>query len=84
MKGCGWCSERDISHTRSNINYVLDFLAELFEKGLKYRTTGTPVSAISEFHDPIENIRAANRPRVSALMSGIFNKRPPQPEYPFI
>ena len=84
MKGCGWCSERDISPTRSNINYVLDFLAELFEKGLEYRTIGTPMSTISEFHEPVENIRAGNRPRVSALMSGIFNKRPPQPEYPFI
>ena len=83
-KWCGWCSEREISPTRSNINYVLDFLAELFEKGLEYRTIGTHRSAISAFHDPIENIRVGNHPRVSALMSGIFNKRPPQPKYPFI
>ena len=83
-KWCGWCAEREISPTRSNINYVLDFLAELFEKGLEYRTIGTHKSAISEFHDPIENIRIGNHPRVSALMSGIFNKRPPQPKYPFV
>ena len=25
-----------------------------------------------------------NHPTVSVLMSGIFNKRPPQPKYPFI
>ena len=83
-KWCGWCSEREISPTRSNINYVLDFLAELFEKRLKCRTIGTHRSAISAFHGPIENIRVSNHPRVSALMSGIFNKRPPQPKYPFI
>ena len=59
-------------------------MAELFEKGLEYRTIGTHRSAISAFHDPIENIRVGNHPRVSALMSGIFNKRPPQPKYPFI
>ena len=67
-KWCGWCSEREISPTRSNINYVLDFLAELFEKGLEYRTTGTHRSAISAFHDPIENIQVGNHPRVSALI----------------
>ena len=39
---------------------------------------------MSEFHDPIGNIRIGNHPRVSALMSGIFNKRPPQIKYQFI
>ena len=52
-KWCGWCSEREISPTRSNINYVLDFLAELFETRLKCRTTGTHRSATSAFHGPI-------------------------------
>ena len=35
-KWCGWCSEWEVSPTRSNINYILDFLAELFEMGLEY------------------------------------------------
>ena len=83
-KWCGWCSEREISPTRSNINYVLDFLAELFEKGLEYRTSGTHRSAISAFHDPLEIIRVGSHPRVSAFVSGIFNKRPPQPKYHFV
>ena len=83
-KWCGWCSQREISSTRSNINYVLDFLAELFKKGLEYRAIGTHRSAIFAFHDPFENIRADNHSRVFALMSGIFNKRPPQPRHPFI
>ena len=38
---------------------------------------------ISVFHDPIGNTRIGNHPRVSAPMSGIFSKRPPQPKYPF-
>ena len=79
-----WCYEWVISTIRSNINYVLDFLAELFEKGLKYGTIGTHRSAISALHDPTGNIRPSNHPRVSALMSGIFNNRPPKPTYPFI
>ena len=56
-KWCGWCSEWEITSTRLNITYVLDFLAELFENGLEYRTIGTHRSAISLFHDPIENIQ---------------------------
>ena len=81
---CGWCSGQEISPTRSNVNYVLDFWGELFEKGLKNRTIGTYRSVISVFHDPIENIWVGNHPRISTLMSGIFNKRPPQSKYPFI
>ena len=59
-------------------------MAELFEKGLEYRTIGTHRSVKSAFRDPIENIRVGNHPRVSALMSGISNLRPPQPKYSFI
>ena len=79
-KCCGWCSKQEISPTRSNTNYVLDFLVELCEKGLEYRTTGTCRSVISAYHHPTENIRVGNHPRVSVLMSGIFNKSPPQPK----
>ena len=59
-------------------------MAELFEKGLAYRTIGTDKSAISACYDPISNIQVGNHPRLSALVSGIFNKRPPQSKYPFI
>ena len=55
-KWCGWCSEQKMSPNRSNINEVLGFLLELFEKGLEYRTIGTHRSVISVFHDPIGNI----------------------------
>ena len=40
--------------------------------------------AILTFHQPIENIEVGSHPRVSALTSGVFNKRPSQPKYPFI
>ena len=83
-KWCGCCSERKISPTRLSINYVLYFLAELFEKWFEYRTIGTHRSAVSVFYDPIGNIGVGKHRRVSALMLGIFNKRPTQPKYPDI
>ena len=74
-----------MSPNRSNINQVLDFFTKLFGKRLGYRTPiGTRRSVISAFHDPIGNIRIGNHARVSALMSGIFNKRLSQTKYPFI
>ena len=73
-----------ISPTRSNINYILKFLAELFEKRLEYRAIETHKSAISALHDPIGDIPVGNHPRVSALISGILNKRPPQQMHSFI
>ena len=57
-------------------------MAELFKKGLENRSIETHRSAISAFHKPIGNILVGNRPKVSAIISGIFNKRPPQPRYP--
>ena len=57
--------------------YIL--LKELFEKGLECRTIETHRPVISVLHD-----RISNHPRVSALMSGIFNKRPPKPKYTFV
>ena len=66
-----------MSLSRSNINYLLIFLAELFEKRLEYRTIGVHRSAISAFHDLTGNMS-------SAFLSGIFNKRPTQPKYSFI
>lgn len=47
------CSEREISPTRSDINEILDFLAESFENWLKYRTIRTHRSSISVFLDPV-------------------------------
>ena len=40
-------------------------------------------SAISAYRDPIGGITVGSNPRVSALLSGIFNSRPPQAKYTF-
>ena len=79
-----WCAKREISPTRCNISFVLDFLAELFETGLQYSTIGNYRSAISAFHDPINGRAVGSHPRISSLMTGVFNKIPPIPKQPFI
>ena len=39
---------------------------------------------ISVYHDPINGIPIGKESRISALLAGVYNIRPPQPRYPFI
>ena len=55
-------------------------LALLFEKGYEYRTIGCNRSAISAFHDYVYDKPVG----LCALISRIFNNRPPQPRYMFV
>jgi len=64
----------------------------LFEEGYAHSSIGTHKSAISAYHNAIEGISVGQHPRVSSLMTRIFNKRPtrifnkrpPLPRYSFI
>ena len=49
------------------MNDMVDFMAELLENGLPYRTIVTQRSEISMFHEPIGNIPVGNHPRVFSL-----------------
>ena len=67
------------------MNYVLDYLAELFEEGLAYLTINGARSAISAYHEKVEGTPVGKLPLVcSLLLTGVFNKRPPLPRYTFI
>ena len=83
-KWSGWCLQRQVDPFRCSLSYILDFLAELFSKGFAYRTINCHRSALSAYHDLLEGFPVGKHPRVTALMTGVFNKRPPQPRYTFI
>ena len=53
-KWVSWCVEQNIDLVRCNVNWILDFLAFLFESGYEYRTICTHRSAISALHNNIE------------------------------
>ena len=82
-----WCSGRGLDPSSCPIVHVLDYLADLFQKGFQYRYIGVHRSAISRYHDPVVFqgglTTVGKHPRVSELMSGISNKRPPKPRYSF-
>ena len=56
----------------------------MFKEGFAYRTLNSYRSAISAFHEKIDTVKVGEHPEVCSLMSGIFNKRSPQPKYTFI
>ena len=61
--------------------HIIDFFSEKFDKGLQYRTLNCLRSAISAYHVHIDGKSVGKHPKVCALLTGIFNQRPPQPRY---
>ena len=66
------------------MNFALDFLAQLFEKKFEYSTINTYRSALSAYHDKVDNQPVGKHPKVCNLMTGVFNRNPPKPRYVFI
>ena len=63
---------------------MTNFLADLFETGLEYRTLNSYRSAISAFHENGNSVPTGRHQLVTSLMKGIGNSRPPAPRYNFI
>ena len=80
-KFCGWCDRRKVNPVQSPVGLVLEFLAELFDKGLMYRTINNYRSAISARHELVGGVPLGEHRDVCRLMKGINNERPPQPRY---
>ena len=80
----GWCNERQVNPFQAPVNYMINYLSEKFDKGLQNRTLNCLKSAISAYHVHIDGKSVRKHPKVSALLAGIFNQRPPQPRYVFI
>ena len=83
-KWSGWCNEREVDPFQCSLKFVLHYLAELFETGYAYRTINVHRSAISAYHTKIEGSPVGQHAQVCALLTGIFNGRPPQPRYNLI
>ena len=80
-KFCGWCSGKEIDPIQCHITFILDFLGELFDKGLQYRTINVYRSSISAYHHHWQNKPVGENTQICALMKGIGNERPPKPRY---
>ena len=59
-------------------------MTEQLHEGREYNTIGGYRPSISAFHNPIDGCKVGDCPRVSALVKGIFNLKPPKTRYLFI
>ena len=78
-KWSSWCVQRQEDPISCNLNRFLEFLAELFDAGLQYRTINVYRSAISVSHLPVDGCLLGSHPLVTRFMKGVDELRPPQP-----
>ena len=79
-----WCRQRGFDPIRCDLNPILEFLTEIFHQGLEYNTICDCRSAILAYHDSFGPFSVGKHPRITNLITGIFNNRMPQPRYCFI
>ena len=60
---------------------LINFLAELYNKGYQYRSPNSYRSAISTVHPKVDDHPVGQHPLVSRMLKGVFNERPPLPRY---
>ena len=63
---------------------MLDYLSYLFDLDYEYRKVGCHRSAISAYHEYVDNEPVGQHPHVCALLKGVLNEGRPQPRYVFI
>ena len=74
-----YCSERQLDEAQPSVAQVLNFLSDLFTKGLSYSAINAARSALSSFIK-IEGYPAGAHPTVIRLLRGVFNERPALPK----
>lgn len=77
-KYCSWCCTRKINPNSATLNQVADFLSDLFNEGLQYRTIAGYRSMLSAVLPHYENVTIGQHPHIIRLLKGVFNSRPPK------
>ena len=76
-----YCGKREISGFQVSLSEVLDFLADLFEKGLKYSAINSARSALSAIGLIIDGFVVGAPPLVIRFLKGVYNLRAPSSKY---
>lgn len=77
-----FCTERTIDTFAPSVNSVLDFLTNLYHKGLGYSSLNIARSALSSFIS-LNGETVGNHILIKRFLKGVFNKRPSLPKYSF-
>ena len=70
-------SKRKIDPYSISLIQCAEFLADLFNKGLKYRTIAGYRSMLSSILPPVQNTQIGQHPNIIRLLKGVFYSRTP-------
>ena len=79
-----YCGQRNINPFSPTVEEGINFLAELFEKGLGYSALNTARSALSSIITLSSNISFGTHPLVCRFLKGVFESRPSLPRHNII
>ena len=71
--------EEEINPFSCYLNFVLEFLIDLYLQNYQYRTINVYWSTICASHLPIDGSPIGSHLLISRFMKGVFELRPPQP-----
>lgn len=80
-KWFSYCSQREINCFQADLNSVLDFLSELYDRGCSYSAINTARSALSAIGIISEGFTIGSHPLVVRFMKGVYNLRPAKSRY---
>ena len=80
-KWVSWCEEWSTDPISSPVSELVNFLADLHDRGYSYRSLNAYRSAISSTHDRVDGISIGQHPLVRRFLAGVCNANPPQPRY---
>ena len=76
-----WCEQRGRDPTSGPVSDIVNFLAELFNKGYQYQSLNSYRSAISSTHERIDGFSVGQHPAITRALKGVYHSRPPLPRY---
>ena len=80
-KWVDWCQQWNRDPTTGPVREVINFLAELYNKGYQYQSLNSYRSAISAVHSEVDDHPVGQHPLVSRMLKMVFNERRPLPRY---
>ena len=76
-----FCVQRKVDPVSSPIELGVEFLTDLYGKGLGYSAINTSRCALSAVISPEDNVSFGENPYVKRFMKGVFQTRPSLPRY---
>ena len=77
-----WCKQRDRNPLSGPVSDIVNFLAELFNKGYQYQSLNSYCSAISSVHKRIDRFSVGQHPAITRALKGTYHSRPPYLDIP--